>query len=91
MQRKISIHVPREGHDTARMDDMAEAYEFQSTCPARGTTVGAMTASAFCIFQSTCPARGTTKIRNRLHRLAEFQSTCPARGTTAPELYADAP
>ena len=37
--KHISIHVPREGHD-----DYSAAYQaifnlFQSTCPARGTTV----------------------------------------------------
>ena len=34
----ISIHVPREGHDGNRTPPAAEAEEFQSTCPARGTT-----------------------------------------------------
>ena len=35
----ISIHVPREGHDR-RADELAlVAVAFQSTCPARGTTL----------------------------------------------------
>ena len=33
---------------------------FQSTCPARGTTVTLPRQSRFLLFQSTCPARGTT-------------------------------
>ena len=38
--RKISIHVPREGHDDeARYGEKAR-QRFQSTCPARGTTRG---------------------------------------------------
>ena len=57
----ISIHVPREGHDQIICRFVGGSEQFQSTCPARGTTrplrVEHMTTS---IFQSTCPARGTT-------------------------------
>ena len=34
----ISIHVPREGHDTLTQPPFFYNYIFQSTCPARGTT-----------------------------------------------------
>ena len=34
----ISIHVPREGHDAAAVVRRVVRREFQSTCPARGTT-----------------------------------------------------
>ena len=34
----ISIHVPREGHDTINALRIRRSREFQSTCPARGTT-----------------------------------------------------
>ena len=34
----ISIHVPREGHDTILRVTKQKIIEFQSTCPARGTT-----------------------------------------------------
>ena len=34
----ISIHVPREGHDVRRLTSMLSTSQFQSTCPARGTT-----------------------------------------------------
>ena len=34
----ISIHVPREGHDPGLYPKNASVKEFQSTCPARGTT-----------------------------------------------------
>ena len=35
----ISIHVPREGHDNIGADPDGVFYIFQSTCPARGTTI----------------------------------------------------
>ena len=37
--RVISIHVPREGHDEPRMSAIGVCSGFQSTCPARGTTL----------------------------------------------------
>ena len=36
---KISIHVPREGDDSIRLVMMTVPLVFQSTSPARGTTV----------------------------------------------------
>ena len=35
----ISIHVPREGHDADKAAEVFAANAFQSTCPARGTTM----------------------------------------------------
>ena len=35
----ISIHVPREGHDPCGEHADARQPQFQSTCPARGTTI----------------------------------------------------
>ena len=35
---KISIHVPREGHDPLESEFYDVGVQFQSTCPARGTT-----------------------------------------------------
>ena len=35
----ISIHVPREGHDAAASARRIRRLQFQSTCPARGTTL----------------------------------------------------
>ena len=35
----ISIHVPREGHDSHRTETLDRRDLFQSTCPARGTTL----------------------------------------------------
>ena len=34
----ISIHVPREGHDDEFGEFISGVMQFQSTCPARGTT-----------------------------------------------------
>ena len=36
----ISIHVPREGHDISNLTGRRDFTAFQSTCPARGTTLG---------------------------------------------------
>ena len=38
-QKYISIHVPREGHDLAAKYGVGMSSIFQSTCPARGTTL----------------------------------------------------
>ncbi len=57
---KISIHVPREGHDVLSENIETKNLLFQSTCPARGTTRFTGQYSPICLFQSTCPARGTT-------------------------------
>ena len=35
----ISIHVPREGHDVVGLWQAIKKQIFQSTCPARGTTI----------------------------------------------------
>ncbi len=35
----ISIHVPREGHDGSVCSGRVMVLLFQSTCPARGTTI----------------------------------------------------
>ena len=58
----ISIHVPREGHDKEADGTVITAAQFQSTCPARGTTIltRRQAVEANPRFQSTCPARGTT-------------------------------
>ena len=57
----ISIHVPREGHDQCTGQPPARRLEFQSTCPAKGTTAcNTVVTAPIAPFQSTCPARGTT-------------------------------
>ena len=56
----ISIHVPREGHDESPLQFHRPKEAFQSTCPARGTTVACPASLKTSLFQSTCPARGTT-------------------------------
>ena len=103
--KKISIHVPREGHDRpawckrrnckyfnpraprgARLPQVElgakRVLKFQSTCPARGTTLSSGSCARQAIFQSTCPARGTTSRSASSRTPYIFQSTCPARGTT---------
>ena len=80
--QRISIHVPREGHDQAALAKAQGEVLFQSTCPARGTTLSLICVQVPKPFQSTCPARGTTGDIYNGYGEVEFQSTCPARGTT---------
>ena len=56
----ISIHAPREGRDTVRMEDANFINEFQSTRPARGATGMFGKILVIFLFQSTRPARGAT-------------------------------
>ena len=64
----ISIHVPREGHDSWLLTTKNARNRFQSTCPARGTTCPVRPDERMMLFQSTCPARGTTfKYLRRAH------------------------
>ena len=58
---RISIHVPRAGHDERRIIVLCLIEIFQSTCPMRGTTSVMYFWSLATLFQSTCPMRGTTR------------------------------
>ena len=80
---RISIHVPREGHDSHRTETLDRRDLFQSTCPARGTTITAPIALPIAPdFNPRAPrgARLLIDVATIIVRL--FQSTCPARGTT---------
>ena len=58
--------------------------EFQSTCPARGTTVNNYVGAYYQGISIHVPREGHDRlVRNLLTLCSEFQSTCPARGTTA--------
>ena len=74
--------MPREGHDNLAGNIEYSDHQFQSTCPARGTTRASINNISAALFQSTCPARGTTSSGLRVSVPPAFQSTCPARGTT---------
>ena len=56
--------MPREGHDGKHRRYLRDTGVFQSTCPARGTTLCDYIIPQIIRFQSTCPARGTTRPRN---------------------------
>ena len=58
---KISIHVPRTGHDGRSSSSLYALDVFQSTRPLRGATiVDGLRDDDKDKFQSTCPVRGTT-------------------------------
>ena len=57
---QISIHAPREGCDSGRIDYTSEQYAFQSTHPVRGATGRKCGRTTDYIFQSTHPVRGAT-------------------------------
>ena len=80
----ISIHVPREGHDIYVAGRKITPPKFQSTCPARGTTI--VISSARISRQNFNPRAPRGARRERAasdFNVYQFQSTCPARGTTA--------
>ena len=79
---RISIHVPRAGHDERRIIVLCLIEIFQSTCPMRGTTKTAWAILCSFQFQSTCPMRGTTYCSRLMKKSGAFQSTCPMLGTT---------
>ena len=61
-----------------------DVKQFQSTCPARGTTKGYHTASpADTYFNPRAPRGARRSLSWVITDMAGFQSTCPARGTTA--------
>ena len=80
----ISIHVPREGHDQTKLRVCDVVYQFQSTCPARGTTGPRLPHLRRLRYFNPRAPRGA-----RPHNVGKvavgiiFQSTCPARGTTS--------
>ena len=74
-----SPHGERPRFTTAR----CAPCSFQSTLPARGATVAALSEKSGISFQSTLPARGATVIGNAERKIqSAFQSTLPARGAT---------
>ena len=84
----ISIHVPREGHDLCVLRFSSSAFLFQSTCPARGTTVPPDTEPISSPISIHVPREGhdaNGRPGSRSHNI--FQSTCPARGTTRAALH----
>ena len=77
-----SPHGERPRFTTAR----CAPCSFQSTLPARGATVAALSEKSGISFQSTLPARGATSDRWQMyHNCQAFQSTLPARGATPPK------
>ena len=84
----ISIHVPLAGHDSSPWRRRRGRFEFQSTCPLRGTTIGLILVVAVVVlFQSTCPLRGTTRSRSSPRASAAYfnpRAPCGARPISAP-------
>ena len=76
----ISIHVPREGHDADCGSIISARQQFQSTCPARGTTKCVHGVHCTRPFQSTCPARGTTTIQPRVTGAVSYFNPRAPRG-----------
>ena len=56
----ISILVPREGHDLAKIGDMSALETISIHVPREGHDLAWGFELAPVGFQSTCPARGTT-------------------------------
>mgnify|MGYP003279298578 FL=1 len=79
----ISIHVPREGHDPNMGMSAYYLPQFQSTCPARGTTAWMTNCTALLTdFNPRAPRGARPDLMDTFLWVMKFQSTCPARGTT---------
>ena len=57
---EISIHVPREGHDSEYLYFPAASEYFNPRAPRGARLVATKNVPSALSFQSTCPARGTT-------------------------------
>ena len=68
--RAISIHVPREGHDSLQSGLSVDQSNFNPRAPRGARLRGRELLRQEHQFQSTCPARGTTnrRIRGRITR-----------------------
>ena len=78
----ISIHVPREGHDTSQAALMAALKDFNPRAP-RGARLSCLTSYPICAksFQSTCPARGTTaNMHNFFVQICARVTNIPLKG-----------
>ena len=58
----ISIHVPREGHDGRTWHEFSSFLQFQSTCPARGTTAQACPIPALTVISIHVPREGHDRL-----------------------------
>ena len=87
--RGISIHVPREGDDSAPPGSLPPTPDFNPRPPRGGRLASPMVEMLSVIFQSTSPARGTTFSMDSSTERFIFQSTSPARGTTIDILIRD--
>ena len=74
----ISIHVPREGHDRGGGDFSPPAKRFQSTCPARGTTLFSCYGAGQCAYFNPRAPRGARRRRVCLNsRFRDFNPRAP--------------
>ena len=85
----ISIHVPREGHDPGLYLENASVKEFQSTCPARGTTYRVLNRDSLARNFNPRAPRGARPFSGVIFAAnLLFQSTGPAWGTTIYAVFA---
>ena len=79
----ISIHVPREGHDSISFSFIPTSSNFNPRAP-RGARPGDITAPiAFFTISIHVPREGHDYLISKPAAARKiFQSTCPARGTT---------
>ena len=78
----ISIHVPREGHDTQNISDQIEQAHISIHVPREGHDKElSMVSMPFFLFQSTCPARGTTaNMHNFFVQICARVTNIPLKG-----------
>ena len=77
----ISIHVPREGHDSSDIGINVKASLFQSTCPARGTTAVLQLALERCTdFNPRAPRGARHSADEQVQRIPLISIHVPREG-----------
>ena len=86
LSMSLALHFNPRAPRGARQKTTEFTYnpiEFQSTCPARGTTCNALKCVLYCSHFNPRAPRGARPFPDLdVATSGEFQSTCPARGTT---------
>ena len=74
---RISIHVPREGHDSNEFCQLQNQHYFNPRAPRGARRKIYAVKQTRSAFQSTCPARGTTRRCGRHARMFYFNPRAP--------------
>ena len=80
----ISIHVPREGHDSFQLGSKIMPNYFNPRAPRGARLIGPRLLTGAIYFNPRAPRGARPSVSAVVVGVIVFQSTCPARGTTRP-------